>query len=209
MTLGRFISRDPIGDTGGKNVYAYAANQPISLKDINGLAIYPTDFIGPLGINDQRGFTAEEYKVIINIIQKELSAANGTFWDPTADAAHWGANTIGEGGLRLFNNDPGNGSIDKSIALPQGRIDLEWFTDLAVVTGTGNSAPTALYGGAKYGWMFINWIMKKFGISGAKNVIGPYQQEDENNAIRFLHEGWTYEELFSPSVLQKFRPKCL
>ncbi|MBS2040385.1 RHS repeat-associated core domain-containing protein [bacterium] len=38
-TLQRFISRDPIGIAGGKNVYVYCANHPVSLVDPSGLRV--------------------------------------------------------------------------------------------------------------------------------------------------------------------------
>jgi hypothetical protein len=37
-TVGRFVSRDPIEENGGKNLYRFAANNPISLADGLGLA---------------------------------------------------------------------------------------------------------------------------------------------------------------------------
>jgi RHS repeat-associated protein len=39
---GRFISEDPIGLQGGTNLYAYAGNDPVTLKDPSGLIINPT-----------------------------------------------------------------------------------------------------------------------------------------------------------------------
>ena len=38
-SLGRFLSKDPIGELGGMNVYAFVRNQPISLIDILGLTV--------------------------------------------------------------------------------------------------------------------------------------------------------------------------
>ena len=40
-TLGRWINRDPIGDLGGANVYAYVGNSPTNRTDYLGLMYIP------------------------------------------------------------------------------------------------------------------------------------------------------------------------
>jgi RHS repeat-associated protein len=42
--LGRWLSRDPIGERGGVNVYAMAKNNVINRLDLNGLSTEPVDF---------------------------------------------------------------------------------------------------------------------------------------------------------------------
>ncbi len=39
--IGRFISRDPIGITGGINLYTYAGDDPVDFSDPTGLAPAP------------------------------------------------------------------------------------------------------------------------------------------------------------------------
>jgi len=45
--LGRWISRDPIGETGGINLYRYAANDPLKYTDPSGLEIFPNGVPSP------------------------------------------------------------------------------------------------------------------------------------------------------------------
>lgn len=40
LTLGRWLSRDPIGERGGLNLYGFALNRPLTVLDILGLANY-------------------------------------------------------------------------------------------------------------------------------------------------------------------------
>ncbi|QXP85201.1 RHS repeat-associated core domain-containing protein [Methylococcus sp. Mc7] len=38
---GRWLSRDPIGEAGGVNLYAYVGNNPVTLADPDGLLAVP------------------------------------------------------------------------------------------------------------------------------------------------------------------------
>jgi len=49
--LGRWLSRDPIWENGGVNLYGYVGGDPVGWTDIFGLKEYPNSFIGPLPPN--------------------------------------------------------------------------------------------------------------------------------------------------------------
>ena len=47
-TLGRWLSRDPIGEIGGVNLYAYVGNDPVNWSDPIGLQANTLPSVGPL-----------------------------------------------------------------------------------------------------------------------------------------------------------------
>jgi hypothetical protein len=56
---GRWTTKEPLGFAGGStNFYEYAANDPINFVDIDGLKVYPANFIGPLQPGDTRSYAA-------------------------------------------------------------------------------------------------------------------------------------------------------
>ena len=46
--LGDWLSRDPIGERGGRDLYGFVYNNPIGLIDTLGEAVFTPDFVGPL-----------------------------------------------------------------------------------------------------------------------------------------------------------------
>jgi RHS repeat-associated protein len=54
-STGRWLNHDPIGESGGANLYAFVGNNPDNVIDATGLNGYPPNFIGPLQPGDVRG----------------------------------------------------------------------------------------------------------------------------------------------------------
>src|SRR5215469_13115891 len=52
--LQRWLTRDPIGEDGGINLYGYVRNDPVDFIDPFGEKLYPPNFIGPLLPTDWR-----------------------------------------------------------------------------------------------------------------------------------------------------------
>jgi type VI secretion system secreted protein VgrG len=53
--LQRWLNRDPIEEAGGINLYCFTDNDPANRKDLDGLLVFPADFIGPLLPEDTYG----------------------------------------------------------------------------------------------------------------------------------------------------------
>jgi len=70
--LGRWLSRDPIGEQGGINLYAYAGNDPVNLVDHLGLLFEWVPVVGTVEqaiktwMNKYPGMTAQDYKAAAN-----------------------------------------------------------------------------------------------------------------------------------------------
>ena len=66
---GRFLSRDPIGFTGGMNLYSYASNSPVSLTDAWGLIPYDFSYFAQVKnvtANANTVFVEVEIAVVID-----------------------------------------------------------------------------------------------------------------------------------------------
>jgi RHS repeat-associated protein len=198
--LGRWLSRDPIAEEGGANLYAYVANEPGSLKDPFGLVIYPTDFVGPLNLGDQAGFTQHQYDQINQVIADEARRRASGDTHATPHTALRASNTLPGGGMAADFNSDGSG-LNKNIMIPgMGEFDFDWFSDINASSclGLGKTLP---YTGLKSGWSGIR------GLAG--DPIGnslPFADPGEVNALAAAVGGKGYGDILTPSVLDRFKP---
>lgn len=69
--LGRWLSRDPIGERGGHNLYGFVGNSPTGWKDYLGLSVWSID-IGwgesTISTDDDNFTDAVDFSLLINII---------------------------------------------------------------------------------------------------------------------------------------------
>jgi RHS repeat-associated protein len=189
--LGRWLSRDPIGERGGLNLYGYVGNDPIRSTDPLGLKIFPTNYSGAIGPGDQRGFTNEQYLAILQILNVELQQQKNGSLFPSVDAALQASTEVPFAQLEApFNNDychPDNNIMHPTL----GEIDLEWFTDITLGTPLG-------YVPGKLGWDFAR--------SKTGNPL-PFSDPGEWNAFWLVVKGYSYSEIFTPPVLKAFKPR--
>ncbi|MDR3409980.1 MAG: RHS repeat-associated core domain-containing protein [Formivibrio sp.] len=199
-TTGRWLSKDPIRENGGWNLYDYCDGNPINGFDMLGLKIYPLNYKGKLGPRDQRGFNDTQYLAIITAIG--LEKENGT---------HITANIIGntfawqQHILESFNND--YSSIDHNIMLSAGELDLDWFTDIKAIDTVAETTCTYEVGKSL-------WTAARYAKSGIMKLLGrqktiphynwPYQDPGEVTALTFARKGMRYSDIFTPQVLRSF-----
>jgi RHS repeat-associated protein len=125
-TLGRFLTRDPIGD--GSNWYAYCGNDPIACADPSGLLFAPTVAAAMLadGRARNRGYFTAPYRVRMVVAPPGFAGYTfGHAWveiegpDETID---------------LYEHLPGGnvrqGPLPKEAMLVEGRVDGVYYREL-------------------------------------------------------------------------------
>lgn len=128
---GRFISRDPIGELGGNNLYRYAGNDPVNGSDKLGLySDFDTGWDGPFG----------DFPGYIDIgLDTDFGWGFGIFVDPRLPVVgrpplrsprglDFGTTRLSRSGLVFFNSDEAvtpNNSADYKIVLPRSRTPVQ------------------------------------------------------------------------------------
>jgi hypothetical protein len=82
-------------------------------------------------------------------------------------------------------------------------MELDWFTDVAGITGGGISSE-AVYAAAKMVWsgVRLNSNMRRHDGPPIVNWV-PWQDPNETGAMWALGHGATFEDLFSDGVMQQ------
>ena len=184
----RFLTRDPIGYSGGMNLYGYVGGNPVNMVD-------------PLGFCK---FTPAEFDMIEEIL--DFEAKYGT----KAAAAKY-SNTAGYflGWVPGYENAPMSDVLGEDHPVPTtaGIVDLDWWTDLILTDPTNVDAipyiPDLTYTLAKL-------LEKGSGPleNPPKDVRWPYQDRKERAAVAAIRSGKRhYRELFPPEFMQAHRPE--
>jgi len=127
---GRWLSRDPIGERGGKNLNAFVRNRPISKIDILGLMSTQEmrDFLGDMSEEDRK---------------RLCCAADDTFNDPENKERSGGIYTGSEGNEHRPESGPAVGPPYEegdpfASAVPPGNVDPSWWQSIKNIWGPEN-----------------------------------------------------------------------
>jgi len=184
----RFLNADPIGFAGGTNWYGFALGAPGNLIDPFGLAVLPTDFIGPLLPGDQRGLTPQQDAALRELLRRETTGGSRA-------AAEQSSNTFGDDLLRPFNSSDAH-----SVPTPAGDMDLDWFTDIRARGDWG--------GGYTSAWAYpiakLIWTAIRASEGVAIGSPWPWQDPGERVAYVYLLEGVWYSTLFDEEFFRKY-----
>ena len=116
--LGRWINRDPIGEQGGQNIYAFVLNNPITLWDVLGRWVHPDGIISP----------EDAVTNVLNIEKRYFHTGLSRALGLTIDPVTKGIGLLKYLGQVVFNTDNIDGSTNKWLfTCKYGWIDLGHF----------------------------------------------------------------------------------
>jgi hypothetical protein len=93
-TTGRWLSRDPIAERGGRNLYGFAFNKPLSAYDILGKVVNSKTVQFPGGSSQSQRF---DYEGAFIRVTASASAILPCFGGPISFRVHWDVNWPDEG----------------------------------------------------------------------------------------------------------------
>ena len=155
-SIGRFISKDPIGWAGGLNLYGYTGNNPVNFVDPAGLMSFIFNAGGHVPIVP--GFASGGYNISSEKVDPYTSNASWVANDPIAEAVVGSMADIGvNAGIADLSGTGGKcagGTINIGVGRYSGiqitlRKDLQWYrpsTWIDAVTvglGLGVSLPVS------------------------------------------------------------------
>jgi len=163
--LGRWLSRDPIEEEGGINLYAYVHNTPINRIDLLGLVDFwvgvEGDFIPVMGVEGSLGLVWDFSNWLDSGIN--LTLGGGVGWNVGPGVGASLCNNV-EG--LSWNVDANLGGASPSINLSQPMYGAPAFNGVGVSMGPGAGASGALdwSGTLSIGmaWNALKWIWDLF-----------------------------------------------
>jgi RHS repeat-associated protein len=148
--LGRWLSRDPLAEQAGLNLYAYAANNPINHRDKFGLC--PTDTT-----DDNSDFDNELWNELTAGLfdDEDYVSDDGTSSGANSDSGLWGTlkqlwNDKGSYDLTWSGGDVWGGYINLSYSPGSGSLNLSG--GFGVGYGSGLSLTGNINNGDNQGW---------------------------------------------------------
>lgn len=152
------------------------------------LEYFDEDTLRSQGFDYHGDFSDTQCKAICEILKRE--AEHGT-----QKAARMSSNTFGDGTLK-----PLNSSFVSDPELKDGKVDIDWYTDVQTKSISNNSAWLT----APVAYPLGRLLWKTVG--GTSN--NPYYSEGERNAMDAVVQGKSYKDLFSPDLLYEKGCDC-
>lgn len=166
--MGRWLSRDPLGEAGGFNLYAYCEGDPVNNWDYLGLDPYP--------IQDPRMYQA----ILINEGMKALMTSGTTpLFDQIGKEMADVNQQVASGQMGVWEG-MGNRVMGKVAQVGLGTVLFPWvYRDAAEEFGTYNPGEIILRRGIYEGVI----------VNGSKNVYGMLTQRDFASSMNSLDSG--------------------